>query len=54
MQTVLRNRNFARLFADRLVTNIGDSVYFVAAMWLVWEPTGNEFCTGLAGSVRTS
>jgi MFS family permease len=49
MKTVLRNRNFARLFAGRLVTNIGDSVYFVAAMWLVWELTRNEFFTGLAG-----
>lgn len=49
MQTVLRNRNFARLFAGRLVTNIGDSIYFVAAMWLVWELTDDEFFTGLAG-----
>lgn len=32
MHTLLRNRNFARLFAGRLVTNVGDSVYFVAAM----------------------
>jgi MFS family permease len=49
MHTLFRNRNFTRLFAGRLVTNVGDSVYFVAAMWLVWELTGNEFFTGLAG-----
>jgi MFS family permease len=49
MLALLYNRNFARLFAGRLVTNIGDSIYFVAAMWLVWELTGNEFFTGLAG-----
>lgn len=49
MHSVLRNRNFSRLFAGRLVTNIGDSIYFVAAMWLVWELTGDEFFTGLAG-----
>ncbi|EMA69987.1 MFS transporter [Halorubrum kocurii] len=49
MHTLLRNRNFTRLFAGRLVTNVGDSVYFVAAMWLVWELTGSEFFTGLAG-----
>jgi MFS family permease len=49
MLNLLHNRNFARLFAGRLVTNIGDSIYFVAAMWLVWELTGDEFFTGLAG-----
>ncbi len=49
MHTLLRNRNFARLLAGRLLDNIGDSVYFVAAMWLVWELSGEEFFTGLAG-----
>ena len=49
MHMLFRNRNFTRLFAGRLVTNVGDSVYFVAAMWLVWELTGSEFFTGLAG-----
>lgn len=49
MQSVLRNRTFRGLFAGRVVTNVGDSLYFVAAMWLVWELTGNEFYSGLAG-----
>ncbi|WP_267641636.1 MFS transporter [Haloarchaeobius amylolyticus] len=47
--TLLRNHSFARLFAGRLVTNMGDSLYFVAAMWLVYDLTGNEFYSGLAG-----
>lgn len=49
MGILLNNPDFRRLFAGRLVTNAGDSLYFVAAMWLVWDLTGNEFYTGLAG-----
>lgn len=44
-----RNENFRRLFLGRLVTNAGDSVYFIAAMWLVYDLTGSPFYTGLAG-----
>ena len=49
MRALLSNRNFTRLFAGRLVTNAGDSLYFIAAMWLVYDLTGNEFYSGLAG-----
>ncbi|MFC6952494.1 MFS transporter [Halorubellus litoreus] len=49
MRSLLSNRNFTRLFAGRLVTNAGDSLYFIAAMWLVYDLTGNEFYSGLAG-----
>ncbi|MDF9744079.1 MFS transporter [Natrinema salsiterrestre] len=41
--------NFRKLFAGRALTNLGDSLYFVAAMWLVYELTGDPFYTGLAG-----
>lgn len=44
-----RNANFRRLFLGRLVTNAGDSVYFIAAMWLVYDLTGSPFYTGVAG-----
>ncbi|WP_439028278.1 MFS transporter [Haloarchaeobius sp. DT45] len=47
--TLRTNHSFVRLFAGRLVTNMGDSLYFVAAMWLVYDLTGNEFYSGLAG-----
>lgn len=49
MRTVLRNRAFRRFFLGRLVTNAGDSVYLVAAMWLVYDLTGSPAYTGLAG-----
>lgn len=44
-----RNKYFRRLFTGRLITNLGDSLYFVGAMWLVHELTGDPFYTGLAG-----
>ncbi|MBE7121414.1 MFS transporter [Bacillus cereus] len=46
---VLKNRNFLLLFLGRVFTNIGDSLYYVAAMWLVYELSGNPFYSGLAG-----
>lgn len=48
-ELLMKNRNFASLFFGRLVTNMGDSIYYVAAMWLVYELGGNAFYTGLAG-----
>ena len=48
MRTLLDNREFVRLFSGRLVTNAGDSLYYIAAMWLVYELTGSEFYTGVA------
>jgi hypothetical protein len=49
MRSLLRNRNFARLFAGRPVTNVGDSVYYIAAMWLVYALTGDPLYSGVAG-----
>lgn len=43
------NESFMRLFLGRVVTNAGDSMYYIAAMWLVWELTGSTFYTGVAG-----
>lgn len=37
------------MFFGRIVTNVGDSIYAVAAMWLVSELGGSTFYTGLAG-----
>ena len=44
-----QDARFRRLFAGRVVTNVGDSLYFVAAMWLAYELTEDPFYTGLAG-----
>ncbi len=46
---LLRNRDFALLVGGRLVTNAGDSLYYIAAMWLVYDLTGSELYTGIAG-----
>lgn len=45
----MRSRNFILLISGRIVTNIADSLYAVASMWLVYELTKNNFFTGLAG-----
>ena len=49
MRAPFENRTFRRLFAGRVITNFGDSLYFVAAMWLVYSLTNDPFYTGLAG-----
>lgn len=49
MKELLLNRNFSKLFIGRMITNAGDSLYTVAAMWLVYELGGSTFYTGIAG-----
>lgn len=49
MLTLFKNQNFSKLFWGRVITNAGDSLYAVAAMWLVYELGGSTFLTGLAG-----
>lgn len=49
MDSVLRNRAFRSLALGRLVTNAGDSLYSVAAMWLVWELSRSPGMTAVAG-----
>lgn len=49
MQDLFANPDFRRLFVGRLVTNAGDSLYAVAAMWLVYSLTGSTTYTGIAG-----
>lgn len=49
MRALFGNAAFRRLFLGRLVTNVGDSLYYVAAMWLMYELTGSELYTGVAG-----
>ncbi|MEK6993286.1 MFS transporter [Paenibacillus sp. FSL K6-1566] len=46
---IFKNRNFLLLFIGRILTNIGDSLYAVAAMWLVYDLGGSTLYTGLAG-----
>lgn len=51
MVRLYSNTLFLRLFSGRLITDAGDSLYYIAAMWLVWELTGSPFYTGLAGAL---
>ncbi|GIP29521.1 MFS transporter [Paenibacillus sp. J23TS9] len=46
---IFKNRNFTLLFIGRILTNIGDSFYAVAAMWLVYSLGGSTLYTGIAG-----
>ncbi len=46
---IFKNRNFSLLFIGRILTNIGDSLYAVAAMWLVYSLGGSTLYTGIAG-----
>lgn len=45
----LRNTDFRRLFVGHIVSLLGDSFYFVAAVWLVYDLTGSTVYTGIAG-----
>ena len=40
---------FRWLYLGRAVGRVGDKLYFIAAMWLVYELTGSTFYTGVAG-----
>lgn len=43
------NRTFIFLISGRTVTSLGDSLFIVAAMWLIYELTGSAAYTGIAG-----
>jgi MFS family permease len=48
---VLRNNSFKYMFFGRFVTNLGDSLYFVAAMWLVFDLTNDPLFSGIAAAL---
>ncbi|WP_373894862.1 MFS transporter [Virgibacillus natechei] len=45
------NRNFTSLLFGRLLINMGDSLYFIIIMWMVYDLTGNTLYTGIAGAL---
>ncbi len=53
MFQLFRNPNFARLFFGNLITNAGNNLYAVAAIWLVYQLGGSTLYTGLAGFLTT-
>lgn len=48
---LVRNTTFLRLFSGRVITDAGDTFYFIGTMWLVWELTGSPFYTGIAAAL---
>lgn len=42
------NTQFRRLYAGHVASKIGDELYFVGAMWLVYTMTGSTLYTGIA------
>ena len=45
---LLRNTPFRRLYTGHAASKVGDELYFIAAMWLVYDLTGSTFYTGTA------
>lgn len=43
------NRSFQKLLTGQVITNIGDSLYYVGALWLVHELGNDPIFTGIAG-----
>jgi hypothetical protein len=44
---LLANTPFRRLYTGHAVSKVGDELYFVAAMWLVYVLTGSSLFTGI-------
>ncbi|MGJ0284850.1 MFS transporter [Staphylococcus ureilyticus] len=51
MKEILKQTSFVRLIFGRILTNTGDSIYFITTMWLVYDITKSSFITGLLSSL---
>ncbi|WP_330632155.1 MFS transporter [Halocatena halophila] len=51
MRDLLQNGTFVRLFAGRVSTDCGDSLYYIATMWLLWELTHSPVYTAIGGAL---
>ncbi len=51
MRDLLKNGTFVRLFAGRVSTDCGDSLYYIATMWLLWEVTHSPLYTAIGGAL---
>jgi MFS family permease len=49
--SVLKNTTFQKLFSGRVITDFGDSLYYIGTMWLVWDLTQNPTYVGIAGTL---
>ncbi len=48
---VLKNKNFLSLFWGRLITNAGDSIYYITTTWLAATITDDPFYVGVTSAV---
>lgn len=51
--TLLRDRNFACLWAGQMVSQVGDSLNKVALLWFVYDLTGSTLKTTVIGLLQT-
>jgi len=51
---LFRHREFMTLWTGQVVSQLGDSLYFIGMLWLVKEMTGSNTATGLAGTAMTA
>ena len=51
--TLLRNSNFAYLWAGQMISQVGDSLNKVALLWFVYELTGSTLKTTVIGVLQT-
>ncbi|MFB6177905.1 MAG: MFS transporter, partial [Halobaculum sp.] len=49
MRELYKDVAFVRFFSGRVITNLGDSLYLIGALWLVHDLTGSAALTGVAG-----
>lgn len=45
------NKNFTNLLFGRFLINLGDSLYYITIMWMVFDLTNNTLYTGIAGAL---
>lgn len=46
--SIWQNPDFVRFLSGEFITNLGDSLYVAAILWLVFELSGSTFLTGVA------
>lgn len=51
MIEVLKFSSFRRLISGRILTNTGDSIYYITTMWLVYDLTNSSTITGFLSTL---
>lgn len=51
IKKILINKDIGLLFSGQVLSQAGDSIYYIALLWLVLERTGSNQLTGIFGSL---